>query len=74
MRGTKAKRLRKAGLKSGPAPRPELTDAQLKKIGEKIVIAKASYSETRSIGSYGWARQIRMKIFQKRLESNDDDK
>lgn len=42
MRGKKAKRLRKLGVRSGPAPRPEPTDAQLAQLHLRQLEAKAA--------------------------------
>lgn len=42
MRGKKAKRLRKLGLKSGPQKRPELTEDQRREIIERQNAARAA--------------------------------
>lgn len=41
MRGTKAKRLRRLGLRSGPAARPAPTEAQVKAVEKRQVAARA---------------------------------
>lgn len=40
MRGTKAKKLRRLGVRSGPAERPPLTEAQLAEIRLRQLEAK----------------------------------
>lgn len=74
MRGIKAKRLRKAGLKSGPAERPEPTEQQLKKIDRKIMEAKAPYSETKHLPyRSGFSSKVRENIIKRRQEKLDND-
>lgn len=75
VRGTKAKRLRKAGLKPGPAIRPEPTERHLKRINEKIKAAKAPYSETKNIpfSFGGFSTRVRENIIKRREESLNND-
>lgn len=74
MRGTKAKRLRKAGLKPGPAPKPELTEKQVKEIENKIKEAKAPYSEQRHVAwRGGFSGRVKEKILKRREESNETE-
>lgn len=60
MRGKKAKRLRKAGLKSGPQPKAELTEAQEKKIQKRIDDAKKPYSNQGGM-LYGYAEKAKAR-------------
>lgn len=66
VRGIKAKRLRKAGLKSGPRPRKEPTEQQVKKIEAKIANAKIPYERTTTGSRDGWALSLREKIIRNR--------
>jgi len=73
MRGTKAKRLRKMGLKSGPSSRAEMTNSEIRKAEKKIQQAKAPYSETRSVPKTfgGFSAKVRESIAKKREEKKN---